>query len=133
MNTGRLKNKWVSMSDSSLALRFCNFICKRVKNRRSPQIILEDGDALDNPKERKNQKRRSTRCIVAEQTCSSLGLLDLRGDAVQVAEALRRQSSATVGVLLDELERLQSLHHLSRHRAGSATEVRRAHSVVLAG
>ena len=62
-----------------------------------------------------------------------LGLgLDLSSNSVQVSPALAGQPPPAVGILLHELESLQSLESLPSHATGSLDPVRRSAAVALA-
>merc|ERR1711971_54015 len=58
--------------------------------------------------------------------------LQLGGDAIQITTTLAGKSSATVGVLIHQLETLQSLQSFPGHGPGASAPVRRSGPVDLA-
>ncbi len=59
-------------------------------------------------------------------------LVDLSGDSVEIPAALRGETAASVGVLLDHLERLQSLESFAGDRTGTPDPVAGHRTVVSA-
>ena len=57
-------------------------------------------------------------------------LVDLGGDSVEIPAALRGETAASVGVLFDHLDRLQSLESFAGDRSGTPAQVAGHQTVV---